>query len=271
MAFLFRKLRRSMLDSGASARYLKYAAGEILLVVVGILIALQIDSWNDDRLDRRQERESLASMLNDLAVDAARIDDAVAGNEVLLEGLDDLLGLLALPPDALIADPERLRSLFIHALVRSYWYLRVDFSELTMSQLKSSGGLLLIRDKDVRDAMLNYQQGLEACKFQYDEMTAYFHVVEASQKQLLNLRLGKRAFEFIEEDFRRILLPLSDFEQLVPAGQYILAGDPARFGAYYGDVLFYRTALNNTLLFLREQRRLGDSLAQLIRESYDLD
>jgi hypothetical protein len=269
--FLFlRKLRRSLIEGGDIGRYLRYALGEILLVVVGILIALQIDSWNDDRLDRQQEREYLASMLDDLSVDARRIDEAVAGNTVLLAGLDDLLELLRAPVDSLVDDIELQRSVFLHALVRTYWYLRADFSELTMAQLKSSGGLLLITDRSVRDAMLTYEQGLEVCKNQYLEMTNYFHVMEDTQKRLFDLRLGRRAFELIEEDFRNMLLSLERFEPLVPQGDYLLASDATSFGRYYGDVLFYRTALAHMNVFLQDQKRLGENLAGLIRETYGL-
>lgn len=270
MFLYLRRIRRALLDQGAFRRYLAYATGEILLVVIGILIALQIDSWNDDRLDRVQEREYLASMLDDLAVDARRIDEAVAGNSILLAGLDDLLGLLNEPVERLHGDLRLQRSLYLHALVRTYWYLRADFSELTMAQLKSSGGLMLITDRSVRDAMLAYQQGLEVCKYQYSEMTNYFHVMEATQKGLYDLRLGKRAFELIEEDYRNMLLPLDRFEPLVPAGDYLLANDPTSFGRYYGDVLFYRTALAQMNLFLQDQKRVGENLARLIRETYRL-
>jgi hypothetical protein len=263
-------MRHALLEQGATRRYLAYALGEIVLVVAGILIALQIDAWNDNRLDRIQEREYLASMLDDLALDARRIDHAVAGNTVLLEGLDQLLRTLSLPADTLLEDNRLQRQLFLQALARTYWYLRVDFSELTMSQLKSSGGLLLIRDKGVRDAMLTYQQGLEACRHQYVEMTSYFHVIEDTQKSLFDMRLGKQAFEFIEEDFLRILLPLESFEPLVPAGDYLATADPALLKRYYGDVLFYRTALSNTTAFLQAQKQLGDDLAGMIRETYGL-
>jgi len=53
---IFQNARSSALNENRMGRFVRYAIGEILLVVIGILIALQIDSWNDDRLDRQQER-----------------------------------------------------------------------------------------------------------------------------------------------------------------------------------------------------------------------
>lgn len=47
---IFRKARSSALNEKRTGRFISYAIGEILLVVIGILIALQIDNWNDERL-----------------------------------------------------------------------------------------------------------------------------------------------------------------------------------------------------------------------------
>jgi len=51
-----------MLDGGATSKYLLYAIGEIALVVIGILIALQINNWNEWRKDRVEEREVLKNL-----------------------------------------------------------------------------------------------------------------------------------------------------------------------------------------------------------------
>jgi len=52
MIKLFRNIRQNLLSEGKSVKYLKYAFGEIILVVIGILIALQINNWNLERKSR---------------------------------------------------------------------------------------------------------------------------------------------------------------------------------------------------------------------------
>jgi len=51
MIKVFRKIRQNLLSENKLSEYLLYAAGEIFLVVVGILIALQINNWNENRLN----------------------------------------------------------------------------------------------------------------------------------------------------------------------------------------------------------------------------
>lgn len=55
MLKLFRKTRRLLLTQGRLGKYLAYAVGEIFLVVIGILLALQIDAWNQAYQDRSTE------------------------------------------------------------------------------------------------------------------------------------------------------------------------------------------------------------------------
>lgn len=49
MIKFFRKIRQNLVSEGKAVNYLKYAIGEIILVVIGILIALQINNWNEER------------------------------------------------------------------------------------------------------------------------------------------------------------------------------------------------------------------------------
>ena len=62
MLFIFRKIRKSFFLPGKVRTYLAYAIGEIVLIVVGILIALQISNWNQERNDRLEEAEILAGL-----------------------------------------------------------------------------------------------------------------------------------------------------------------------------------------------------------------
>ncbi|MBO0340021.1 MAG: DUF6090 family protein [Bacteroidota bacterium] len=66
MIKLFRKIRQRLLSENKLSKYLLYALGEIILVVIGILIALQINTWNEERKNTNLEQDYLLSISADL-------------------------------------------------------------------------------------------------------------------------------------------------------------------------------------------------------------
>lgn len=65
MINFFRKTRKKLADDNKPLKYARYAIGEIIIVVIGILIALQINNWNEVRKERIKERQILQSLLED--------------------------------------------------------------------------------------------------------------------------------------------------------------------------------------------------------------
>ncbi len=70
MFTVLRRIRKSLIESGSSRKYLLYAIGEIALVVIGILIALQINNWNEERKFTKTEAYTLNEILSNLEEDA---------------------------------------------------------------------------------------------------------------------------------------------------------------------------------------------------------
>jgi hypothetical protein len=70
MIKFFRKIRQNLLLEGETGKYLKYAIGEIVLVVIGILIALSINNWNEERKENLEIREIYYNLLRDIKADS---------------------------------------------------------------------------------------------------------------------------------------------------------------------------------------------------------
>lgn len=77
----FRKIRYRLAKDNQFFKYSRYAIGEILLVVIGILIALQINQWNDNRIKRNLEVEFLMEIKDNLLKDKAQIDQVLKFNK----------------------------------------------------------------------------------------------------------------------------------------------------------------------------------------------
>ena len=82
MIKFFRHIRKSLLMENKTGKYFKYAIGEILLVVIGILIALQINNWNENRIKKQFEVTILKNIQQDILADKT---DFILNHEALKE------------------------------------------------------------------------------------------------------------------------------------------------------------------------------------------
>jgi hypothetical protein len=95
MIKIFRKIRQHLLSENKFSKYLLYAIGEIILVVIGILIALQINNWNEEKKENNTTSILAISLIDDLQKDKAFLTNAIAFSEIKIKNCDTLLQLLS--------------------------------------------------------------------------------------------------------------------------------------------------------------------------------
>ncbi|MCA0933270.1 hypothetical protein LCM02_12480 [Lutimonas saemankumensis] len=91
MLHFFRKIRWRLAQDNQFFKYTRYAIGEIVLVVLGILIALQINQWNDYRLKRNLETDFLNEIKGNLSKDKLQIDEILKFNEKKQAAIQDVM------------------------------------------------------------------------------------------------------------------------------------------------------------------------------------
>ena len=80
MIRFLRKIRQKLLSENRLSKYLLYAIGEIILIVVGILIALSINNWNEVKKGRKLETKILNEILSNLESDLINLNECIANN-----------------------------------------------------------------------------------------------------------------------------------------------------------------------------------------------
>ena len=141
MLFLLRQLRRLEIRQ-RSGRYFLYAVGEVVLIVVGILIAFQVEEWRTERINDKAEKVALEGLLNDLRTDQERLEGWNEGLERQLDKIDQLAGYLQSGETRTV---EKLAALFASA-TRLPTYIP---SAPTYLSLEDTGRFNLIKDQVV--------------------------------------------------------------------------------------------------------------------------
>ena len=95
MLFFFRKLRKSEMQKKSFVKYFKYAIGEIILVVIGILIALQINNWNSSRIQQNKEQSYLKEIQNSLYKDSLALAEVLSFNKEKVQIVNRMMKIFA--------------------------------------------------------------------------------------------------------------------------------------------------------------------------------
>ena len=90
MIKFFRKIRQNLLKENKTGKYFKYAIGEIILVVIGILIALQINNWNEKRKKENLKIEYKTALINDYSRDTIQINARLLRNNLRIKRINSI-------------------------------------------------------------------------------------------------------------------------------------------------------------------------------------
>src|SRR5210317_1315374 len=91
MINFFRRIRKKLADDKKPMKYMRYAIGEILLVVIGILIALQVNNWNQNRSKAQKEKIMLIELKENLEFNIERFQSAISWEEDRIKGIKKIL------------------------------------------------------------------------------------------------------------------------------------------------------------------------------------
>ena len=91
MIKFFRKIRQNLISEGKTGKYFKYAIGEIILVVIGILIALQINNWNENTTFKNELKQIVKEVHNDLNQDIIYLKKEIKNEKAFINNIDNLL------------------------------------------------------------------------------------------------------------------------------------------------------------------------------------
>ena len=158
MIKFFRRIRQRLLSENKFSKYLMYAIGEIVLVVIGILIALQINNWNENKKDNKLEANYYCRLLEDVEQDELQIGQLIQKSEDRLKASNQAVRLL-LQDNAKKIDVGKQLGLAGKAIYTDFRPNNSAFEDL-----KSGARLNIIKDKTVIKSLNTYYNNIESLK-----------------------------------------------------------------------------------------------------------
>ncbi|RDK87026.1 DUF6090 family protein [Marinirhabdus gelatinilytica] len=148
MIKFFRHIRQRLIRENRFSKYLLYAIGEIILVVIGILIALQINNWNEGRKERAAEKATLAILLEDLQAAENFSQEYITSEQHYLDILETILHKDSIV--TVLKDETKTTAYFNKA----FWDFEIQVPVInTYSDLKNAGKIAIIKNNEIRDRL----------------------------------------------------------------------------------------------------------------------
>ena len=158
MIKFFRTIRLRLLNENKTGRYLKYAIGEIVLVVIGILIALQLNNWNQQKKDIKVEKETLLALKEDLLSSKKQLDRKISATKDRV--VYDSIVLVHLHTRQAKIDKDSLNTL----VTRFKAPPTFDPEEGIINEIISTGKLNIVRNKKIRSFITSWNMNLSEVK-----------------------------------------------------------------------------------------------------------
>lgn len=161
----FRKIRKKMAvdnppsgEAGKSARYARYAIGEIVLVVIGILIALQINTWNEERMEKRKEHSVLLGLHKTFSDNLENLNNIISMSRASFDSCKKMLSLMG--PDVSDYTNQEVDSL-IGVMIN---YSTFDPSVGAVDDIINSGKLNIIQNLVLKANISNWSGMMDDTK-----------------------------------------------------------------------------------------------------------
>lgn len=152
MIKFFRHIRKDLLEKNKTGRYLKYAAGEIILVMIGILLALQVSNWNNNRIERKKEANYLENINKEFRLNRSQLDTITFYHSKVFDNATKILNLI--PIDIQTFDRDSL-SFYISETFNNWTF---NPQQSTINSLTNTSSFEIISNRELRNLLQNWDE-----------------------------------------------------------------------------------------------------------------
>lgn len=235
MIKFFRHIRQQLLSENKFSRYLIYAIGEIILVVIGILIALSINNWNQARLNKSLSNEFHERLADELDAISTRLDNDAKRAAQMVNYIGKSVHILR---KGVLTETGKDSLNF--TLRNFFQFVRIDGELKTFQEMESTGQLGLIYNKELKNETLEYLTLLEVVSKMYDQMANQVNDTKLIDRHVALLLDPDSINSILDYDFKDL------------ANDDFLINRMARFG------YFWQTKQHFSELLSESSKKLGE-------------
>ena len=169
MLKFFRRIRQQLLNSGEMKKYSIYALGEIVLVVLGILIALQINNWNEGRKIKKLEKEYLVNQKEEYKNNANALQEVIQKRAKVVEYIDTLV----FDSDAIKSKIDKQQWNKLVFSVHNYGEYVFTAKTPILNEIISSGNMVNITNPKLRTLLTLWDQKMSGVYGTQNEIKKY--------------------------------------------------------------------------------------------------
>ena len=162
MINFFRKIRYNLMEQNKTGKYFKYAIGEIVLVVIGILIALSINNWNEEAKNKRIEASILQELNKDFINNGVQFNNIKQTYNVALKATEKIISFI---PFEELESPVDSFYKYRHIAFKTATF---DAANGTVESIISSSTFTHIRNDTLRNYLLSWKDVLQDYKEEED-------------------------------------------------------------------------------------------------------
>ncbi|PWI29050.1 hypothetical protein DI383_13900 [Flavobacteriaceae bacterium LYZ1037] len=188
MIKFFRKIRYNLMNENKTGKYFKYAIGEILLVVIGILIALQINNWNQQRIENKKEHAILLRLTKEFKSNRKQLFEKIESRNDIIKKSNRLL--------TFFTNPENVQRDSILYYLGSI--VPTTFDPI-QNDLVKSGNIEILKSEELKQLLINWSTDviqlneIEQMFLRYYETTYTSYIIEIGLQRDLSHSFWQKA------------------------------------------------------------------------------
>ncbi|MBK7131558.1 MAG: hypothetical protein IPH69_01640 [Bacteroidales bacterium] len=223
---------------------------DFFMLFLAVTLGFFVNNLSEDQSERKREKQYMESLINDLVSDTIQIREVNSSIKKQITGIDSLLLVLE--------NPNR------ETFINDFYFFAIKYlnsatfftiSDRTISQLKSTGGLRLIRNIAISDSIVNYYSSSDNVKYNTGFCLDEFNKILNYEKEIMNFKY-LRAY------------PIDSIQN--QKNVELLINDPVKINQFYNQVIYYLSSLINYNILITDLNKEAVSLMNLVKENYNL-